>query len=341
LRAKSIRVAAMLFFCVVCSALAQARPFSIFSRDPYGVPESEFRSYKGLNDQEARLREFKDSDETLRIKIAQLHAVNESRKRHRLQELELDILASRVANKMAAESATEGYFGHYNLRGEKPYHRYAFAGGVDHVTENASMSEIEGGVFDTSAKEALRLMQEAHQNMYNERPPADGHRKNILDPNHNLVGLGLYLDEHRFRYYEEYIDSYLEFLDYPKGDIRPGQTFTVAFRPLERDRYPYAVMVYYEPFPRHMSARQINRTNSYPDYTDAKVFDLWPYDLGALEKPDRVEVPLRFDKEGLYYVNIYLSDSEETGECRQRGGCSYSTVGKIQASGLVIQVQGR
>jgi hypothetical protein len=52
---------------------------------------------------------------------------------------------------------------------EKPHPRYAFVSGVNHVAENASMSEIKGGgLFDTSAKEALRLMQEAHQDMYNE-----------------------------------------------------------------------------------------------------------------------------------------------------------------------------
>ena len=51
--------------------------------------------------------------------------------------VKLDILASRVANKMCREAAENNFIGHWNLAGEKPYHRYAFAGGYDHVSENA------------------------------------------------------------------------------------------------------------------------------------------------------------------------------------------------------------
>ena len=48
-------------------------------------------------------------------------------------DLGLDILASRVANMQSREAAANRFSGHWNMRGEKPYHRYAFAGGVDHV----------------------------------------------------------------------------------------------------------------------------------------------------------------------------------------------------------------
>ena len=111
-------------------------------------------------------------------------------------------------------------------------------------------------------------MQDAHQSMFNERTPNDGHRKQTLDPNHNFVGLGLYLDEHQFRYYEEYIDCYLKFLEYPKGALSPSQDFTVSFKPLDKSLYPYSVIIFYEPFSQPMSARKINSLGSYPDYTD-------------------------------------------------------------------------
>lgn len=279
-----------------------------------------------------------DRDDTLRIKIAQLHTINENRRRNRLQEVQLDILASRVANKQAKEAAEGGFHGHYNLRGEKPYHRYAFAGGVDHVAENAYWHDWEEGAFDTSADGALKEMLEAHQQMYNERPPNDGHRRNILDPNHNYVGLGVYFGKHHIRYYEEFVDRYLDFIDYPKGPVSPGQPFKISFRTLDDGLYPYAVIVYYEPFLRPMSTREINKKNSYFDGSDRTAMDFWPLDLAKLERPDTVEIPLSFDKKGLYYVQVYLSDYKETGECMSRSGCSFFTQGKIQASGMVVRV---
>lgn len=50
-----------------------------------------------------------------------------------------------------------------------------------------------------------------------------------------------------------------------------------------------------------------------------------------------MEIPLSFKKKGLYYVQTYLSDTDELGRCRSRS-CWYSAEGKIQASGLVIRI---
>ena len=80
---------------------------------------------------------IKDNDEALKLKIDQLDFINKSRKRNNASPVKLDILASRVANKMAKEAAENEYLGHWNMAGEEPYLRYAFAGGYDHVSENA------------------------------------------------------------------------------------------------------------------------------------------------------------------------------------------------------------
>lgn len=67
-----------------------------------------------------------------------LSYINRSRDRYKAQPLKLDILASRVANKQSKGAAEKGFSGHWNTAGEKPYHRYAFTGGVDHGAENAA-----------------------------------------------------------------------------------------------------------------------------------------------------------------------------------------------------------
>ena len=108
-----------------------------------------------------------------------LDLINENRARHGVSALRLDILASRVASKTASEASKGDYYGHWNLRGEKPYHRYAFAGGMDHVMENASMIQ-GGGPMTKDYAQVLSFIKKMHMLMYNETPPNDGHRRNIL-----------------------------------------------------------------------------------------------------------------------------------------------------------------
>ncbi|MBP8960203.1 MAG: hypothetical protein KBG40_07230 [Bacteroidales bacterium] len=98
---------------------------------------ADFGYYKILNDTEKRLYEYRDDDNDLQLKLIQLDIINKSRKRHNASPVKLDILASRVANMMSRKAAEYGYISHWNMKGEKPYHRYAFAGGYDHVSENA------------------------------------------------------------------------------------------------------------------------------------------------------------------------------------------------------------
>jgi uncharacterized protein YkwD len=94
--------------------------------------------------------EFKDNDENLNLKIAQLAIINKSRKKNNAEPVKLDILASRVANMMSREAADNKYIGHWNMAGEEPYLRYAFAGGYDHVSENA-YGEWSSGNFNVCA----------------------------------------------------------------------------------------------------------------------------------------------------------------------------------------------
>jgi len=94
--------------------------------------------YERLNRKENRYRDWQDYKAMLAVKLHQIDFINQNRARYGAGPVRLDILASRVANRMALEAAKGNFHGHFNLRGEKPYHRYAFAGGQDHVSENAS-----------------------------------------------------------------------------------------------------------------------------------------------------------------------------------------------------------
>jgi uncharacterized protein YkwD len=293
------------------------------------LPEGTWDRYRKLNEAETRLAEHRDSDQSLAAKLAQLAYINVSRSRNGAPPVELDILASRVANRQAMEAAQNGFRGHWNLRGEKPYHRYAFAGGTDHVSENASASWTSGE-FTRSLEQVSTFMVEAHDRFMAERAPNDGHRKNCVAREHTHVGLGFYLAKSGFAYYEEFVDRYLSFID-PPFRAAVGKAAQVAVRPLRSGLYAYAVVSFWEPFPKPMTVAQVNAQGSYPDYTNTQEQTIWPWELQT-DAQGVTRVSLTFSRAGLYYVQVYVDTAKPTGG-------SADTRGKIQASGLVVRVE--
>jgi len=91
------------------------------------------------------------------------------------------------------------------------------------------------------------------------------------------------------------------------------------------------IIFFYEDFPKTLTADEINKKGSYADYTDSITLSYWPWDLKNMMTDNIYSIPLKFDKPGLYYVHIYLSDEEFTSG-------TASTKGKTQGSGLVIRI---
>ncbi|MBN2571818.1 MAG: hypothetical protein JXA68_06790 [Ignavibacteriales bacterium] len=290
----------------------------------------DFLYYKNLNDSETRLSEFKDSDEMLRVKLEQLKYINVSRAKYEAKPVKLDILACRVANKQSKEAAENNFQGHWNLRGEKPYHRWGNAGGHDHIGENAA-SKWFSGKLDKSLENQLLLMKESHDYFMSETPPNDGHKLQVIDKVHNYVGIGCYINDHQFRYYEEYIDRYIKFIDITPDKGNPDGNILIV-KPISDKHFVYAVIVYYEPLPSPMSVEEVNSMSSYPDFTDEIAMDLWPWHLKQDEDTGNYRIPFSFNKSGSYYFHIYLSEEKFT-----EGYAN--TEGKIQASGIVIFIE--
>lgn len=291
--------------------------------------QQDFNYYKQLNDRELRLQEYKDDDAGLRLKLDQLEVINASRKKYRAAPVKLDILASRVANKQCREAAENKYVSHWNLNGEKPYHRYAFAGGYDHVSENA-FGEWTDGKYERSQSLISEMMNTGHQGFMKERAPNDGHKKNIIEKAHNFVGIGFYLSDNQFRYYEEFIDRYLEFRDIPAEVKVNSQSEIVA--DTKGLSYLYFLIVYYERFPQPRKASQLTRTGSYEDFTTELYQKIPAWELADWRNGTSYRIPLKFTKEGLYYIHIF-TDPEE-----HKGAQSINTKGKTPVSGIVIKV---
>lgn len=291
-----------------------------------------FEYYRTLNDGETQLSKYKDSDDVLRMKIEQLIYINQSRKKFKVQQVKLDILASRVANKMAEEACRYEYTGHWNTNGEKPYHRYAFGGGYDHVEENA-YGMWANFDFDPSAGSVVKHMKEAHDSFMVEVPPDDGHKKNIIDSTHNYVGIGVCMNGGQFRYYEEFIDRYIEFIEV-KTKVKRNENFTIKFKSAEKGLYVNSLVVYYEKMPAKLTPKQISRKGTYNDYSDDKALMLWPWDLYKHHEKGVFTVPMKFSKKGLYYVQIFLDKIPY-----DPADNFATTEGKIPASGIVVKVE--
>ena len=288
---------------------------------------ADFGNYKKLNDAETRLLEFKDTDGALRLKLLQLAIINQSRARFHAGPLKLDILASRVANRQCREAAEHDYLSHWNLAGEKPYVRYAMAGGYDHVSENAYS---QGTSDNFEAGSVPELLKEGHRTFMRERAPYDGHKQNVINKYHNYVGLGYWMEGGEFRYNEEYIDRYISFRDIP-SEMKVGVpgSITVDTR---GESYLYFMTVYRENLPKPMRVKELERKGSYPDYTDETVLNEAPWDLKKYRNSSVYRIPLNFKKEGLYYIQLYTDKKEFTGYG------SVTTEGKEPVSGIVIKV---
>jgi hypothetical protein len=315
------------FFLIIGIVLI-CLPHSILPKQTTDIKKDDLEYYINLNNNEKKLPEFKDDEEALRIKIRQLEIINNSRRKYNAAKVKLDILASRVANKICREAAENNFLGHWNMAGEKPYHRYAFAGGYDHISENA-FGEWTSGSYTVNSATITSMMRSGHATFMAEKTPYDGHKKNIIGKTHNLVGIGFYLSGKQFRYYEEFIDSYFEFENIP-AEVRVDESFKITVK-TKGENYLYYMVVYYEDFPRPVAPSEISKKASYQDFTSEEYTKMAAWDLAGIRNGNEYRIPFKFSREGLYYIQIF-SDRKEISR-----PSSINTAGKVPYSGIVIK----
>jgi hypothetical protein len=285
----------------------------------YNINNKQFKFYSKLNENEKRLIEFKDEDEHLILKIALLNLINKHREKHRRKPIELDIHACRSANKTAQMSAKNEYCGHWDLEGKKPYHRYGLDGGEDHISENASATWSSAKI-DMSLDNMYKMMKESHNSMYKEKPPNDGHRQNILESNHNFVGLGIGNSKKYFSYYEEFIDRYLLI-----NDLKiKGKNVFLKFK-VPANYFLVGINISYDlPF-KPMSPRKINSKNSYLDQ-GKKSEIVWDDDV--IFKNGVHSYSFKMSKKEIAYIQVLISKNKPKTN-RKTTKKSFSVTGHI------------
>jgi len=124
-----------------------------------------------------------------------LELINQDRASCGAGPLELDALASKAAQIHAEEMAKLQFNSHWHPDGSKPTERYNNVGGTDIVLENSAGSPPSLKGFMATVPNNPKFSKDEVkwiENLYfSEVPPHDGHRRNIIKPEHTHVGLGL------------------------------------------------------------------------------------------------------------------------------------------------------
>jgi hypothetical protein len=111
-----------------------------------------------------------------------LELVNKDRAAQKLQPLTLDDYATKAAQWHADDMALKRYISHWNTDGWTPTMRYSGGGGRDGVSENVTYFECGVKVFLT--RKVVAFMESQFMG-------SEGHRENLLRPEHNKLGVGI------------------------------------------------------------------------------------------------------------------------------------------------------
>jgi uncharacterized protein YkwD len=202
------------------------------------------------------------------VKSAILARINRNRAAAGLPPVAWDEGASRVADAFCRQQVREATNGHFLTDGVPPYARTAFSGVFGSQAENSVSWITTAKSFTDTPRELATL---GHDGMMAERPPSDGHRRTILDPEATHVGVGWALGEGRFQMAEEFLSRSLERLTL---SLRDPSRLVLVFegRVIPNLRLQF-VTIAHEPSPTPLTREQASgRTSySYPSSTLAYV----------------------------------------------------------------------
>ncbi len=140
-----------------------------------------------------------------------LSLINKDREKYGLKPVALSDLSS--AQQHADSMLSNSYFSHWDLYGMKPYMRYTLLGGKGYVQENIAVEKSSlcsniSCVGNINVTKAIANME--YSMMYNDSICCNnGHRDNILNPNHNYVNIGVAFNSSTVYFVEDFTNNYI------------------------------------------------------------------------------------------------------------------------------------
>jgi len=162
-----------------------------------------------------------------------------------------------AAQSHAEDMRANCFLSHWGTDGLKPYMRYTLAGGEQYSAENA-----HGSIYCPPDPGRYRRqtiterLDQAIRGLMN----SPGHRRNILNPHHKKVNLGIAVDHPNFWFVQLFVGDYVVYETEPaivdglltlsggvKSDVNISDTFL-------------GVQIYYDPPPRSLTRGQLHNT---------------------------------------------------------------------------------
>jgi len=242
--------------------------------------------------------------------------VNRDRATMGLPPVELDDEApTRAAQRHAEDMAKHGFLGHWGTDGSVPEQRLTEAGGADMVLENAlCFTDEKRRALDPHPRIAVKDIERTESMFFDEEPPEDGHRRNILTPQHTKIGVGIALPLARPGEIpvpcvtQELVGAYGTYASLPRK-AKLGDRVRVEGA-LDEEAKIVGVGVARAPVPRRLSVADANRRRSYPVPAPYEMF--WPRGfksaspLEIVENGFHVDVPLSdHGRPGLYEITVW------------------------------------
>lgn len=191
--------------------------------------------------------------------------INRDREAEGLEPLVRDAAAEKAGQEHAADMASHGYTAHIGLDGSVPELRYTNAGGTGMVQENvACIVDGKDRKLDANGPFSAENLESIEALFIGEKPPNDGHRRNILTAWHTHVGIGIAKPAGvpLLCVAQEFVDHY--------GDYTPlqvsehlGKSIRVAGNITPPAVFAGIGLARIDN-PRAQNAAQLNQTHSYP-----------------------------------------------------------------------------
>lgn len=250
--------------------------------------------------------------------------INRDRATEGLAPVALDEGPPTAAGQRHAEDmAKRAFLGHWGTDGSTPEQRHTEAGGAHMVLENAScFTDEKPRTLDPDPRIDAADIERTEAMFFNEVPPNDGHRRNILRPMHRRVGVGIAQPVATATEIpvpcitEEFIDPYGDYDALPTR-AQIGDMITVAGSVSSPAVFAGIGMARVDG-PTALSVSEANRRRSYPIPTPYQHY--WtagyktPVPVTVKHGRFSLTIPLSdHGRAGLYEVSIWakLSESRE------------------------------
>ena len=140
-----------------------------------------------------------------------LDLINAKRSEAGVPEL---VLGDNRAAQLHAEAAMEGCFSsHWGADGLKPYIRYSLAGGYQSNAEN--ISGLGYCLTEGDGYQAVHSIEQEMRDAMQSWMASEGHRRNILDPWHRKVNIGVAWDRYNSMLVQHFEGDYVDYRKLP------------------------------------------------------------------------------------------------------------------------------